>query len=159
MDIKFEFINVDEHFKTCVDFRRDSYFCSFDTYLGYEESIVGYEARMREHISDNRWYYIHIWSSGELIGQLEFRSYSELPSTGYVHLIYLVPKYRGLGIAALAHEFISNALGSAGCKQVLLSVSQTNIRAIKHYTRFGWSYLKPNPKHKVTDFYVRQLRS
>lgn len=41
----------------------------------------------------------------------------------------------------------------------MLSVSRLNKRAIKHFKRFGWEYLKPNPKHEVTDFYLCQLRT
>ncbi|PKG39809.1 GNAT family N-acetyltransferase [Psychromonas sp. Urea-02u-13] len=157
MDIKFESIDIEVNFFHCLEFRRDSYFCSFGTYTGYEDSIVGYEKRMRKRIDESNWYYFHIWCGSEIIGQLEFRTFSDLPETGYVHLIYIVSKYRGLGVAKLAQSFIINTLITNNCKNAMLSVSRTNKRAIKHYKRFGWKYLKPNPKHEAMDFYVSQL--
>ena len=159
MEIKFKVIDIDADFSHCLEFRRDSYFCSFETYTGYADSIVGYEKRMRKRINENHWHYLHIWCGDEMIGQLEFRSFSDLPETGYVHLIYIVPKYRGLGIAKLAQSFIINTLITNNCKNAMLSVSRTNKRAINHYKRFGWKYLRPNPKHEVTDCYLCNLRA
>ena len=157
MNIEFKPINIDADFSYCLEFRRDSYFCSFGTYDNYENSVIDYESKMRQRTIDSHWYYYHIWCCNEIIGQLEFRSFYDLPETGYVHLIYVIPKYRGKDIAKLAQKFIADTLIINNCKNAMLSVSRTNIRAIKHYKRFGWRYLKPNPKHEITDFYLCQL--
>jgi len=117
MDIHFKSINIDTDFSYCVDFRRDSYFCSFGTYEGFDDSVIGYEDRMRKRMSQSDWFYYHIWSADEIIGQLEFKSFSDYLDTAYVHLIYIVPKFRGLGIADLAHAFIVKTLISNGCKK------------------------------------------
>lgn len=87
------------------------------------------------------------------MGQLEFRSFSDEPETGYVQLIYLFPEYRGRGLAAQLQAYIRQQLLGAGCKWAILSVSRTNVRALNHYRRFGWVFLRPNPKHQETDFY------
>ncbi|MFT2111099.1 GNAT family N-acetyltransferase [Marinomonas sp. 2405UD68-3] len=157
MDIKFEPIDVDVNFSRCLAFRRDAHFCSFNTYVGYEASINGYETQMRQRINESNWHYIHMLCGNEIIGQLEFRSFSDLPEMGYVHLVYIVPKYRGLGIAGLAQSFIIQTLISNGCKSAMLLVSRTNKRAINHYKRFGWEYVKPNAKDDITDFYKCQF--
>lgn len=159
MEICFKPIDVDKDFGHCIEFRRDSFYCSFHTYEGYEESITHYKTRVCQRIQEEQWHYFHIWDEALLIGQLEFRSFSELPNTGYVHLVYVIPAYRGEGIADLAQKFILDTLISQGCDQAMLSVSRTNRRAVKHYKKHGWSYLQPNPKHDVTDFYIRKLQS
>ena len=58
----------------------------------------------------------------------------------------------------MAHGFIIETLITKNCKAAMLSVSRTNKRAIKHLKRFGWAYVKPDPKNEVTDFYLCQLR-
>lgn len=155
MNIEFEPIDINSDFDLCVAFRRDSYFCSFNTYDGYEESIVGYRERMTKRLASPEWFYRHVWLDDEVIGQLEFRSFSDYPDTGYVHLIYLVPDYRGTGVVDQLEEYIAEQLSGAGCVYAILSVSRLNERAIRHYTRWGWDYFAPNPKHGTTDFYRR----
>ncbi len=157
MDIKFEPIDVDNNFSRCLEFRRDAHFCSFDTYAGFEESIANYETQIRQRVNETNWYYMHMLCGDEIIGQLEFRTFSSFAETGYVHLLYIAPKFRGLGMAGLAQSFIIQTLIASGCKSAMLLVSRTNKRAINHYKRFGWEYVKPNPKDKLTDFYRCQL--
>jgi ribosomal protein S18 acetylase RimI-like enzyme len=98
-----------------------------------------------------------IWDDDRIIGQLEFSSISDEPDMGYVQLIYLFPEYRGTGLAAELQAHIWHQLLSMGCKWAMLSVSRTNLRAINHYRRFGWVFLRPNPKHEETDFYRLRL--
>ncbi|MEJ2766248.1 GNAT family N-acetyltransferase [Photobacterium sp. MCCC 1A19761] len=156
-DIHFRPIDLSRDFQTCHDFRRDSYVCSFGTDDGYAQSVIGYQERMQQRLDQPGWFYIHLWQGEQIIGQLEFRAFSDVAGYGYVHLIYLIPACRGRGIADLAQTFIANTLKHQGCKGALLSVSRTNTRAVKHYQRWGWRYLKPNPKHATTDFYRREF--
>ncbi|MGL6053445.1 MAG: GNAT family N-acetyltransferase, partial [Aeromonas salmonicida] len=104
-----------------------------------------------------QWHYIHVWVGEKLVGQLEFRSFSDEPETGYVQLIYLCPDYRGSGLAAGLQAYIRQQLLGAGCKWAILSVSRTNVRALNHYRRFGWQFFRHNPKHVETDFYRLEL--
>jgi GNAT superfamily N-acetyltransferase len=152
-------IDIDANFSHCIEFSRDAYFCNVGTYDNYENDVVAYEDRIRQAAIENNCYYYHIWCGDELIGQLEFSTTSDLPETGYVHLIYVVAKYRGLGVSMLAQGFIIETLITKNCVSAILSVSRLNKRAIKHFKRFGWQYLKPNPKDEVTDFYLCQLRT
>ncbi|TON44632.1 GNAT family N-acetyltransferase, partial [Vibrio parahaemolyticus] len=105
------------------------------------------------------WFYIHIFVSGQFAGQLEFRSFSPEPETGYVHLIYLKSNFRGLGLAPKLQDYIANVLFRAGCKRAVLSVSRTNTRALTFYKRHGWEFVRKNPKHNETDFYQLWLRT
>jgi GNAT superfamily N-acetyltransferase len=157
MDIRFEPIAIDTHFSQCVAFRRDAYLCSFGTDVGFEDSIIGYKALLQQNTLEKGWFYFHIWHESQLIGQLEFRSFSKTPDTGYVQLIYLIPEYRGLGLGTELQEFIRTQLRDAGCSKAKLSVSRANKTALRHYKRSGWTYLFPNPKGKNMDFYQLDL--
>lgn len=157
MDIRFKSIDIGTHFFECVAFRRDAYFCSFGTDVGFENSIIGYEALLRQNTLEKGWYYFHIWHESQLIGQLEFRSFSKNPDTGYVQLIYLIPEYRDLGLGTKLQELIRTQLRDAGCSKAMLCVSRANETALRHYKRSGWEYLFPNPKGKNMDFYQIDL--
>ena len=153
MSIEFKTIDVDSHFHKCYEFRKDSYYCSFGKTKGYDKSVSGYEGRIRERLNDKRWFYYHVWQDGKIIGQLEFRSYSQFDEFGYINLMYLIPEYRGVGIADNIHKYIIHCLISAKCYGAVLSVSRTNTRALKFYKRNGWQFHDNNPKHETTDFY------
>ncbi|MCR9905926.1 GNAT family N-acetyltransferase [Vibrio campbellii] len=153
MEITFRQINMDDDFELCVASRKDAYFCSFGHYDGFEDFISGYREQILERLSTSGWFYIHIFVDGEFAGQLEFRSFSPEPDTGYVHLIYLKPNFRGLGLAPKVQEYIVRTLSQAGCLRAVLSVSRTNTRALTFYKRNGWEFARRNPKHDETDFY------
>lgn len=157
MKIEYRVIDVERDYTTCYEFRRDSYFSSFATYQGYETSIEGYKERLLERINHPDWFYFHLWHNDNIIGQLEFRCFSPREETGYLNLIYLIPAYRGVGLASQLQDFIANYLRGRGCLYCMLSVSRTNQRALNHYAKFGWRYDSPNPKHDTTDFYLRDL--
>ncbi|MGF1788630.1 GNAT family N-acetyltransferase [Photobacterium swingsii] len=55
-----------------------------------------------------------IFVAGQFAGQLEFRSFYSEHETGYVHLIYLKPNFRGRGLALKLQDYIVNALLQAG---------------------------------------------
>jgi len=157
MDCRFEVINVDANFSDCVQFREDSYFCSFGTSEGYLETIgengTIYRSKLLSRLSSPEWGYFHIWSGDQLIGQLEFKSHSEIAGFGYIHLIYLIPNYRGQGLSDAIHQFLIEQLTLMGCLGAVLSVSRENKRAVNFYQKQGWQYWKPNLKHQLTDFF------
>lgn len=153
MEITFRKISIDDDFDLCVEARKDAYFCSFGHYDGFDDFISGYRERVRERLTIQAWFYIHIFVAGQFAGQLEFRSFSSEPDTGYVHLIYLKPNFRGLGLASKLQDYIVKVLSKAGCKRAVLSVSRTNARALAFYKSHGWEFVRKNPKHDETDFY------
>lgn len=159
MELAFRQISIDDDFDLCVDARKDAYFCSFGHYDGFDDFISGYRKRIRERLVTPEWFYIHIFVAGLFVGQLEFRSFSPEPETGYVHLIYLKPSFRGLGLASKLQDYIVNVLSKAGCKRVVLSVSRTNTRALTFYKRHGWEFVCKNSSLAETDFYELWLRT
>ena len=157
MRLEFNTIDLDRDYEHCVQARRDAYFCSFHTFDGFADFIDGYRERISERLGQAQWHYIHVWVGEQLVSQLEFRSFSDEPETGYVQLIYLFPEYRGTSLAAELQAYIRQQLLGAGCKWAILSVSRTNLRALNHYRRSGWTFLRSNPKHEETDFYRLEL--
>lgn len=153
MDITFKDIDVEQHYLTCYEFRKDSYFCSFGTLEGYEQSVIGYQGKITTRMSSSEWFYIHIWHHDRVVGQLEFKTFSFKPDYGYVHLVYVVPDYRGAGVSSLILPFIQAQLQARGCQGAILSVSRSNERALNYYRKCGWRFLSKNPKHQLTDFY------
>ncbi len=132
MEIAFRQINIDD-FELCVAARKDAYFCSFGHYDGFDDFISGYRERVLDRLATSGWFYIHIFVDGQFAGQLEFRSFSPEPETGYVHLIYLQPNFRGSGLAPKVQDYIVSTLSKAGCVRAVLSVSRTNHRALTFY--------------------------
>lgn len=155
MDMIFKPVDVLSDINRCIEARRDAYFCSFGTYDGVEQLLDGYDLRVIKRSAQVGWYYVHVWIEGRFVGQLEFRHFSPEPepNTGYVHLIYLTPDFRGQGLAKYLQQYIRQTLSSAGCTRAVLSVSRDNTPALRFYQRQGWQYLRPNPKHPSTDFY------
>ena len=157
MDCQFKPIDLDANFTDCVQFREDSYFCSFGTSEGYLETIGQngevYYAKLLSRLGSPEWGYFHLWSGDELIGQLEFKSHYEIAGFGYIHLIYLVPNYRGLGLSESIHKFLIEQLKLMGCNGAVLSVSRENKRAVSFYQKNGWQYWKSNINHQLTDFF------
>lgn len=157
MKITFRTIEIEKHYSLCLDYRRDTYLASFGTLNGFEAFLNGYKDKMLERLSNSRWFYEHIWCDDTIIGQLEYRSFSNEPECGYIHLIYIEPASRGKGYADLAQKYIQSTLTRAGCTQVVLSVSRDNTRALAHYRKWDWHFVGTNPKQTNTDFYKRHL--
>ena len=159
MKTEFKVIDITKHFDICVEARKDSHFCSFETTHGFSDFLDGYRERMSDRITTSEWYYVHVWVDDEIAGQLEFRnSYSE-PKTGYIHLFYLWPEFRGTGLAQTVHEYVCDTLLNDGCQRAVLSVSRSNSRALNYYKKHGWQYWKRNPKRDSTDYYELELKT
>jgi ribosomal protein S18 acetylase RimI-like enzyme len=133
MDIEFRKIDIESHYAKCYEFRKDSHFCSFGTTEGYSKSIGNYRERIIERMSTNEWFYFHVWHNKQIVGQIEYKSFSFKPNYGYVPLIYVVPEYRGFGIADKVEEHIQSTLQNVGCTGTMLSVSRKNLRAVNHF--------------------------
>ena len=155
--VSFSPINLEKNFNKCVEFRRDSFECSFGNSDGYETTIGKngsiYFDKIKSRSSLSGWYYYHIFFEESIIGQLEFKNFSFLPQYGYVHLYYLDAAHRGKGHSRHLNDFVVNKLMDAGCKGAILSVSAGNERAIKFYEKFGWHRFKKNIKHDNFYFY------
>ncbi|ASP40890.1 N-acetyltransferase [Bacterioplanes sanyensis] len=153
MSIEFKPVNLAADYDFCYAARKDAYYSSFHTDVGFDDFIQGYRERIQARQAQQGWFYIHVWQHQRIVGQLEFRSFSPEPDTGYVHLIYLMPDVRGTGVSRQLQTYIELELIRAGCRRAVLSVSRTNARALTFYQRHGWVFYRANPKHEETDFY------
>ena len=161
MSIEFKAINFKRDFSYCLNFRKDSYHCSFGILEGFEESVgengALYFQKIEERSRSIDWKYIHVWSGEKIIGQLEFKSFSQKSNLGYVHLFYLIPEYRGQGLSAFLHEYVKEQLQEMGVQGAVLSVNKSNARAIAFYKKHHWKYLSENPKKAGMHFYRVQF--
>jgi len=157
MDIQYKKIDLNGNFERALTFRLDSFVCSFgsDQEFWQEAGTAGhiYRDKLEQRKDDEAWRYYHVWHAGRIVGQLEFRTFSDWDTLGYVHLFYLIREYRGIGVFDHLHRFVEEQLIMAGCSGAVLSASKTNLPALKAYERHGWYWLGPNPKHAMTDFY------
>lgn len=61
------------------------------------------------------------------------------PAIGELRAIYLDPSWWGCGHGAALHDAATRALRTAGFTEATLWVVATNARAIRFYTRHGWT--------------------
>lgn len=162
MRIDFRRLDVAGDFDVALRFRRDSYHCSFGSLDGFDDEVgidgALYRAKLEQRAHDPRWFYFHLWFDDAIIGQLEFRSFSDWPERGYVHLFYLAPAWRGKRLFRRLHAYVAVVLKAQGCGGAALSVSRTNQAALRAYARLGWYRHGVNPKHALTDFYFNDFR-
>jgi len=161
MSLSFLPIDLSQDFPICLKFRRDAYFCSFGTLLGFEGMVGEQGAYYRQKILSRQgmdeWAYIHVLLKGEIIGQLELKGYSELNHFGYIHLIYLRPELRGRGFADQIHSYCVSRLKKMNCRGALLSVGEKNLRALSFYRKHGWQDYGVNPKSAFTRFRILEF--
>lgn len=60
------------------------------------------------------------------------------PGSGYLHMVSIVPEYRGLGLSKPLIAAVLNYLVSHGCTRVTLHTDDERIPAIKSYVAFGF---------------------
>ncbi len=119
-----------------VRFREDSFMCSFGDAARFNPSEhIGW---LKTKLEKDPWWGVYIWLDSQLIGQLQFGQFKLEPSAGYINLYYLIPEMRGKGFSDQLDEYAMSVLKRKGFKKAYLSVSPTNPRAIRYYTRMGW---------------------
>jgi len=133
-------IDLDVHASVCVAFRRDSFICSFGVDGFFNE--VGpdgndYIARLRLRSAKFPDGYVHVWEGNKIVGQMEMQILEE-PRRGYVHLFYLVEGMRGAGVSGELQDYAMAFMRRHGVQVAQLSVSPTNLRALRVYRKQGW---------------------
>jgi ribosomal protein S18 acetylase RimI-like enzyme len=128
----------------CLAFRRDSYVCSFDDgeeRFSRENGQNGelYLSWLKDRIAEFPQGCVHAFLNGDIVGQLEMRLRNK--ELGYVNLFYLVDCYRGTSLSSELHSYTEKTMKAQGVSRVQLSVSPTNNRALKYYTKHGWKNL------------------
>ena len=144
-------IDLDAQAEKAIEFRADSFVCSFGSDerfreadgKGHERYLVWLSERMQEMPGSC----VHVWRGDELIGQVEIGRYRPEPTIGYVFLYYLVPECRNLGIGNQLDRYVVDYLLGSGFSRALLSVSPTNESAVRFYLRCGWKDIGPRPRH------------
>jgi ribosomal protein S18 acetylase RimI-like enzyme len=140
-------IDLDAHASICVEFRRDSFICSFGADRFFEEAGpegAHYIERLRIRTAKFRDGYVHAWLADTIVGQLELQILDE-PRIGYVNLFYLVEHLRGSCFSAELQEYAMRFMASHRVETVRLSVSPSNARALAYYRRYGWEDLGLRP--------------
>ena len=143
-EVRFLPIDIERHAELCVEFRRDSFVCSFGTDAAFERDggAEGYLAWLRARAKEVPEGIVHVWRGERIVGQLEMRVRAE-PYSGYVNLFYLVPGERGSGLGADLFRYTVRVFERRGVSCLRLSVSPTNARALKYYEKCGFSNLGP----------------
>lgn len=146
-EFHFATIDLSKHADVCVDFRRDSFICSF----GYDQGIIRsnsdekrYLEWLRMRISEWPEGAVHLWHQDRIIGQLEMRQ-RQAPGLAYVNLFYLVCEARGYTAGDMLHSYALAQCRKRHLSLVQLSVSPTNARALAYYRKHGWIDKGPRP--------------
>lgn len=143
----FKTIDLDMHASVCVEFRRDSYICSFgeDGFFNEEgPNGVHYIEWLRLRINKFPDGCVHAWHGDKIVGQMELQILEE-PRHGYINLFYLVEEMRGIGISEELQEYAMDFMRQHRVQIAQLSVSPTNARALAFYRKHGWRDLGLRP--------------
>jgi ribosomal protein S18 acetylase RimI-like enzyme len=138
--LEFKPIDIEQYQDLCVQFRADSFVCSFGSVdRFYKEDGSGansYLQWLRQRIIEipNSC----VWQGERIIGQMEMSRWTHNPNIGYVNLFYLVPAFRGWGFGQQLDRYAVNFFNQLGCQSARLSVNPKNLVAVKFYLKRGW---------------------
>jgi ribosomal protein S18 acetylase RimI-like enzyme len=88
---------------------------------------------------------------------MEMDQFKDDPTIGYVNLYYLIPGYRDRGLGLRLDEHATSYLRARGFHKARLSVSPTNVRAMKFYLKNAWQDLGPRPDHPEVHLMEKDL--
>jgi ribosomal protein S18 acetylase RimI-like enzyme len=149
--LRFEPIDLPAAAETAVAFRADSFACSFGSaerfyeadHKGDERYLLWLQELMRSIPGSC----VHVWNGQSVMGQIEMNRFKPDPKIGYVSLYYLVPEYRNRGLGRQLDEYATAYLRSGGFRVARLSVSPSNLQAMRFYLKNGWKDLGPRAGH------------
>ena len=158
-EIEFKKINLDLHKDVAIKFRSDVFITSFGTDEGFwGEDGQGGERYIKwlNNKDPKKFGAFHIWKEDEIVGQMELALFKGDESWGYINLYYLKKDYRGKGLSKELDDFAIEFLKNLGVNKAKLSVSPTNLRAVKFYKKNGWIDKGPRTfegrkRHAVTN--------
>ncbi len=160
-NLQFKPVQLDKDKDACIRFREDSFVVSFgNANKFHEEDGLGAERYidwLKSKISKDPNSVVHLFENDKIIGQVEVGFFSKDPSIGYVNLYYLIPSKRGAGLSSVLDEYTTNFCAKLGCHKMRLSVSPTNIPALKYYQKMGWMDLGPSLKHPEVHIMEKDL--
>jgi ribosomal protein S18 acetylase RimI-like enzyme len=143
---RFTPIDLDRHFGLCVQFLCDALVSSYGTAAQFDVmgGEQGYLRGLRESLAECPDGFVHVWHDDRLVGQMEMRVPPE-SRIGVVNLFYLIPEERGGALGAQLQNYAVSFFRRHGAEKARLSVSPSNARALKYYTKHGWRDLGPRP--------------
>ncbi|MGV2827766.1 GNAT family N-acetyltransferase [Myxosarcina sp. GI1(2024)] len=145
----------------CVQFKADSLICSFGSAaLLYQKDgsrVEEYFQWLRQRMTEIPNSCVHVWQEEQIIGQIEISRWKHDSSVGYVNLFYLIPEFRGRGFGRQLERYAANFLKQLGCKLARLSVSSTNIAAMKFYLKHGWIDLGQREDLPEVHYFTKSL--
>lgn len=154
IDTKPSFLPIDfvRDMETCVRFREDSFRSSYPDSDEWQQhwDEADYRQWIPQHAARFPGGAQHLWSDGEIIGQLEF-AYQD--DWGHVNLFYLREDKRGLGYGTLLQEYVTNFLRLKGCRSATLRAGPRNKRAIRFYEKHGWRDTGPDTRYPQVHLY------
>jgi ribosomal protein S18 acetylase RimI-like enzyme len=145
-----------------VQFSEDAFVCSFGTAERFwaEAGRDGRKwiARLVEKLEQDERLAVNAWLGGSIVGQIVLGESETQPDAGHVNLYYLVPRYRGRGLAQQLDAYACAILSERGYSIATLNVSPRNTAAVRFYLRSGWRRLGPRVDAPYVDTMEKTLR-
>ena len=148
--IEFVPIDIERNAGSCIQFRRDSFVATLprgeSAYLTSfgPNGDASYLAWLSSLLRENPTGCAHVLVDGKISGQIESRQKFD-GKEGYVHLFYLQPNSRRLGIGRQLHDFVSAHYQGTGAQRLALTTHPYNTSAVSFYRALGWRDFGPPP--------------
>lgn len=146
MDLEFLPIDLDRHADLCIAFAEDLDRCSFgsaEQFHGEDgKGVDRYIQRLRAKLAADPEGCLHVWLDGAVVGQVNLGCFID-PSIGYIGVFYVIPEWRGKGIADAMEQYAMAWFQRHGFASARLSMTPSNVRAVRFYLRNGWRDLGP----------------
>jgi GNAT superfamily N-acetyltransferase len=139
MDLRFLPVNWSAASEQCMAFRRQAWLVSYGTMNGFSESDT--MAWLKLLATKHPYSFLHVWHSGQVIGQIEYRApiiWDDGAAGGYINLLYLVPSHRRQGFGQAMHDYVLADLRTKNCLTARLRYLPSNLGAQRFYTKNGW---------------------
>lgn len=147
--MQFNTIAIEKDRETVIRFRKDSFLASFGEISGFGQE-ADYLEWLEEKVEQYPKGFVLVTENNKAIGQLELsiREYNG-KHIGYVHLYYLIPEKRGMGLAKELHQYALNFFKENHLHDYHLRVAPANKRAIQFYKKNGMEEIGPEVDGKV----------
>jgi ribosomal protein S18 acetylase RimI-like enzyme len=160
-NLNFKTMDLKQHADVCVKFRKDAFVVSF----GSDEHFRGSDGKGADrYLEDNHRRIeadpescVHVWQDNRIIGQIELEMWFKDPAVGYIDLFYLIPECRGKGYGDALEQYAESYFQKRNVKQIRLSVSPTNIRAVKFYKKHGWKDCGPREGFPLVHYMEKNI--
>lgn len=150
--LQFRPINLQQHGDLCLQFIADTHLCSYgtlDDFLEDGKTPPRFLDRIAAKLAEDPESCLHVWQGEEVVGQINFGTFVD-PAIGYLSFFYVVPQWRGTGVAAEMDAFVARRFRQRGYKTACLSVTAFNQQAMRFYLKCGWADLGPREDNPAT---------